>query len=155
MVRIAVRAGAADERVRAFLDAEWAALDPEPWTGGECVITAELEGALIGVATCSIGAGVAHLSELMVTAGARNSGLGTRLLAAFEEWAAIHGAHKLTLATRRDGPAERFYARHGWHVAHILERHYLGLDYVTMVKWPDRPRHGDVGAGQRDPENRR
>jgi GNAT superfamily N-acetyltransferase len=136
MVRITVQEGVDEASVRAFLDAEWVSLDSEPWTGGRCVIRAERDGELFGVATCSMSAGVAHLSELMVKAGERNGGIGAQLLAAFEKWAATHRAHKLTLNTRRDGPAQRFYERHGWQVVHILERHYLRTDYVIMVKWP-------------------
>ena len=136
MERITVQEGADEASVRAFLDAEWVSLDPEPWTGGRCVIRAERDTELFGVATCSISAGVAHLSELMVKAGERNSGIGAQLLVAFEEWAATHRAHKLTLNTRRDGPAQRFYERHGWQVDHVLEKHYLRTDYVIMVKWP-------------------
>jgi GNAT superfamily N-acetyltransferase len=139
MVEITVQEGVAEASVRPFLDAEWLSIDPEPWTGGQCVIKAERDGTLVGVATCSLSAGVAHLSELMVRPEERNSGLGARLLAVFEEWAAAHHAHKLTLNTRRDGPAQRFYTRHGWQIAHVLEKHYLGIDYLGMVKWPTRP----------------
>lgn len=132
---ITVEEGAAEASVRPFLDAQWAALDPEPWTGAQCVIRAERGGELVGVATCRFTAGVAHLSELMVRAGERDGGLGARLLAAFEAWGAAQGAHKLTLNTRGGGPAQRFYTRHGWQVACIYARHYLGHDYVQMVKW--------------------
>lgn len=134
-IAITVQEGATEASVRPFLDAQWAALDPEPWTSGRCVIRAECGGELIGVAACSLSAGVAHLSELMVRQGERGGGLGARLLAAFEAWGARHGAHKWTLNTRRDGPAQHFYARHGWQVACIYERHYLGHDYVQMVRW--------------------
>ena len=137
MVRITVHEGAAGADARAFLEAEWKTIDPEPWTDERCFITAERGGALIGVATCDCDAGVGHLGELMVKAGERNSGVGAQLLAAFETWAVTHHAHKLTLETRRDGPAQRFYMRHGWQMAHVLERHYLRLDYVAMVKWPE------------------
>ncbi len=134
---ITVHEGADEAGVRPFLDAQWETLDPEPWTGAHCVIRAERGGELIGVATCSMDAGVAHLSELMVAAGERGGGLGARLLAAFEAWAARHGAHKLTLHTRHHGPAQPFYERHGWHVAHVLENHYLRKEYATMVKEPN------------------
>lgn len=134
--KVTVHEGAGDERVRAFLDAEWLAVDPESWTSRRCVITAERDGRLIGAATCTVSAGVAHLGELMVAATERNAGIGARLLAAFEEWGAAHGAHKLTLDTRRDGDALRFYERHGWRVAYVLENHYLRRDYVEMVKAP-------------------
>ena len=69
MERITVHEGAGDERVRAIPRCAVDAVDPEPWTGGQCIITAERDGTLIGVATCGISAGVAHLSELMVAAG--------------------------------------------------------------------------------------
>ncbi len=136
--KITAHDGAGDGDVRSFLDAQWQALDPEPWTDARGVIKAERDGALIGVATCSMDAGVAHLSELMVAPEERNSGLGARLLAAFEEWATQHGAHKLTLHTRHHGPAQRFYERHGWHIAHVLANHYLHTDYAAMVKEPGR-----------------
>src|SRR3954467_7007023 len=74
--------------VDAFLYGQWESLDPEPWTSAKCVLTMEWDGRIIGAATGSCEAGVAHLSELMIAAGERNSGLGARLLAAFEEWGA-------------------------------------------------------------------
>ena len=89
---ITVHDGAGDERVRTFLDTEWLAVDPESWTSGKCVITAERNGQLIGAATCKISAGVAHLGELMVADTKRNNGIGARLLHAFEEWSRAHGA---------------------------------------------------------------
>ena len=134
---ITIHEGASDEQVRTFLDTEWLAVDPASWTGGKCVITAERDGKLIGAATCSIGAGVAHLGELMVAEAERNGGIGAQLLAAFEKWGAAHGAHKLTLDTRHDGDALRFYERHGWRVAFVMENHYLRRAYAAMVKTPD------------------
>jgi GNAT superfamily N-acetyltransferase len=138
-MEITVHEGAGDERVRTFLDAEWLAVDPESWTSGKCVITAERNGRLIGAATCSVSAGVAHLGELMVMEAERNTGIGARLLVAFEGWGAAHGAHKLTLDTWRDGDALRFYERHGWRVAYVMKNHYLHRDYAMMVKESGRP----------------
>ncbi len=138
MMEIVIHEGTDEAIVRPLLDAEWASLDPEPWTSAKSVIMMKRERKIVGVATCSMDAGVAHLSELMVITGERNSGLGARLLVAFEEWAAQHGAHKLTLHTRHHGPAQRFYERHGWHVAHVLANHYLRKDYAAMVKEPER-----------------
>ena len=138
MVEIIVREGMDEAAVRPFLDAQWQAIDPEPWTSGRCVIAAERDGTLIGVAACTCGAGVAHLSELMVVPQERDHGLGARLLAAFEDWAAAHRAHKYTLNTRLCGPAQRFYERHGWRATHVLANHYLRHDYLTMEKEPER-----------------
>ncbi len=133
---ITVHDGTGDNDVRSFLDAEWNAIDPEPWTNRRCIITAERDGRLIGAATCGVSVGVAHLGELMVTKKERNSGIGAHLLAAFEEWAVAHGAHRFTLDTRHHGPAQRFYERHGWRVGHVMENHYLHNDYAAMVKEP-------------------
>jgi len=128
-----------DENVHAFLDEEWQTLDPAPWTSAKCALVMERNGALIGAATCSMDAGVARLGELMIAARERNSGLGARLLAAFEEWATAQGAHKMTLHTRHHGLAQRFYERHGWRVAYVMENHYLRQDYAAMVKEPETP----------------
>ncbi len=133
---ITVHDGASDNDVRSFLDAEWSAIDPDPWTERKCIITAERDGRLIGAATCSVSAGVAHLGELMVTKQERNNGIGARLLKAFEEWAVAHDAHILTLDTRHHGPAQNFYERHGWRVEHVLANHYMRNDYAGMVKEP-------------------
>lgn len=138
-MEIRIREVADEATVDAFLDAQWESLDPEPWTSATCVLTMEREDRIIGAATGSCEAGVAHLSELMVAAGERNSGLGARLLAAFEEWGAEQGAHQYTLKTRLDGPARRFYERHGWRVAHVLEGHYQRRDWAFMVKEPGQP----------------
>ncbi len=136
MAEIVIRDAADEEAVRAFLDTEWVGVDPDSWTSARRTFVAERDGAIIGAAVCRCAAGVAHLSELMVAAGERNHGIGARLLAAFEQWAAALGAHKLTLDTYRGGPAERFYARHGWHVAYVLANHFLHRDYVLMEKNP-------------------
>ena len=122
--------------VRSFFNAEWSAIDPEPWTDRKCIITAKRDGQLIGAARCSVSAGVAHLGELMVTRKERNNGIGTDLLAAFEQWAVAHGAHILTLDTQHYGPAQRFYERHGWRVGHVMDNHYLHKEYAGMVKEP-------------------
>ena len=45
---------------------------------------------------------------------------------------------KLTLETRRDGDALRFYERHGWRVAYVMENHFLRRDYAGMVKEPNK-----------------
>ncbi|MDQ6601890.1 MAG: GNAT family N-acetyltransferase [Chloroflexota bacterium] len=137
-MEIVIHEGTDEAIVRSFLNAQWHAIDPEPWVGGRCVIRAERDGTLIGVATCSYSAGVAHLSELMVAPEERNHGIGARLLAAFEEWATTHNAHKLSLNTRLGGPAQRLYERNGWRIENVRENHYLHQDYVVMVKEPGK-----------------
>lgn len=54
---------------------------------------------------------VAWVEEIAVTAELRRSGIGTRLMAAFERWAASRDARLMALATRR---AAMFYSALGY-----------------------------------------
>ena len=80
-----------------------------------CVaIVARQDGDIVGVAAGWTQGGVAHLSDLMVAAGLRSQGIGSKLLAAFESLAAERGCRRLSLRTYRDQPAYEFYKGHGW-----------------------------------------
>ncbi len=134
MGEVAVRAATEADAVGGFLDGQWAQIDAEPWPSAKVALVAERDGRVIGAAVGSYDAGVAHLSELMIAAGERDGGLGARLLAAFEAWAAAQGAHKLTLYTDRDRPAVPFYERHGWRTAYAMENHYQHRTFLLMTK---------------------
>lgn len=95
------------------------------------------DGAIVGLATGDASAGVGHLSELLVAAGARGAGLGTKLLHAFEARCWSAGCHKLTLHTEHDGPDRLFYERAGWRMEAIHRRDKAGLDFARLVKFRD------------------
>jgi GNAT superfamily N-acetyltransferase len=125
-----------DAAMQRFLDREWPLVEPPPWITTRVALVAERDGTIIGAATGRVHAGVAHLNELMVTAAARSGGIGAQLLAAFEAWAQGKGAHLYELETRADGPAQRFYARHGWRMIVTRDDYYNHATWVLMAKTP-------------------
>ncbi len=123
-----------------WADGEFDKLVSQPWYTAKVALTARRDGVLIGAAIGNCSAGVAYLGELIVAEGERNGGVGAQLLAAFEAWAQAQGAHKCTLHTDRDGPAARFYERHGWHILCMLDDHYEHRTSLLMAKaMPSRP----------------
>ena len=71
--------------------------------------------------------GAAYLRLLLVAEDARNTGTGSRLLAAAEDGARQTSNHMYLLATTDNIAARRFYERHGYR--------YVG-DLPGLV-WPD------------------
>ena len=127
-----------DPDVRAFADAAWERFDLETWghtfERKRLVLTAQLDGRLIGVAIGWTGMGVAFLSELIVDASVRGRGTGSALLAAFEERAKSRGCPRMALRTEEGGPARRFYESHGWRVEARFEDWFDGSTFVQMRK---------------------
>ncbi|MBF0482109.1 MAG: GNAT family N-acetyltransferase [Desulfovibrionaceae bacterium] len=94
---------------------------------GRCVFVAEVAGAVAGMVTgqalvSTAEGGLSVLVEDMVVAAAhRGRGLGGRLMAAMERWAAAHGASRLQLAADKDNaPAFEFYGRLGWEPTNLV-----------------------------------
>jgi len=107
-----------DTEAAAFMAREWDrygvdmfgsdARDEEPFA-----IVARNGGVIVGVADGYTHFGVGHLRNLMVAAGHRGEGVGSKMLAAFESLAADRGSRRLSLRTYRN-QAFTFYREHGW-----------------------------------------
>lgn len=124
-----------DPVAAAFAEDEWRRLHDERGPGRIPVaITARRDGALVGVAVGwgDPAAAIGHLGDLVVAAGARNQGIGSHLLAAFESWAAQRGCDTLRARTEAGGPAERFYVERGWIEELRLPEHRRGVDFVQL-----------------------
>lgn len=93
---------------------------------GRCIRVAVLDGVVVGLITAWLSpaptgglnyyAGpVVHIGDIVITASARRQGLGDRLMAEVERWAAARSAATITL-TVHDGnePAEALYRRRGY-----------------------------------------
>jgi GNAT superfamily N-acetyltransferase len=86
--------------------------DASAWIG-----VAECDGAVVGYClgfdhfTFYANGRVAWIEEITVQSESRRRGIGTRLMAAFEEWARSRDAKLIALATRRAAP---FYAALGY-----------------------------------------
>jgi 2'-5' RNA ligase/N-acetylglutamate synthase-like GNAT family acetyltransferase len=126
-----------DPEASAFAAREWATFDrdergveweePQPFA-----IVARREGAVVGVATGSVQGDAAHLSDLLVAATERGTGVGSHLLAAVERLAADHGVGSITLHTAAGGRAEAFYRSRGWVEEARLPAWRTGLDFVRL-----------------------
>jgi GNAT superfamily N-acetyltransferase len=131
-----------DPAASTFAVQQWLLYDEErhgselarSWDESGLTITARREGAVVGTATGWTNLGVALLSELIVERTARREGIGAHLLAAFEAACRARGARRLALRTERDGPAQSFYERHGWHVETTISDWTFGVDVVQMRK---------------------
>ncbi len=107
-----------DPEARAFSRQEWEehnlahrgrARGAEPLS-----ITARMDGEVVGVAEGEWGSPTAYLTNLIVARSARGQGIGSRLLAAFESFAAEQGCDRLALRVWAGSHAEGFYRHKGW-----------------------------------------
>ncbi|MGC3998149.1 MAG: GNAT family N-acetyltransferase [Anaeromyxobacter sp.] len=85
------------------------------------VLVAERGGQIVGMVTAQLvistaeGAPSAWIEDLIVAAPERGAGVGRRLLAAVQAWAAARGATRCQLlADAANAPALGFYARLAW-----------------------------------------
>lgn len=123
---------------RALADAEWRHHDEQRfgpgarWEKVPFALTARREGAVAGVATGWTGGGVGYLGELVVATALRGQGVGSHLLAAFEDLAARRGCGRLALRTDAGSDAQAFYEARGWRVEARLDRWLHDTDFVQM-----------------------
>jgi ribosomal protein S18 acetylase RimI-like enzyme len=126
------------------------------WMGGRgCrTLVAEAGGEVAGfVLACRARHGLAHLVTLDVDPGRQRLGLGSRLLAAVEEWLWEADASMIALETPAgEAGARPFYERHGYRAVRRLPGYYASrLDGWLMVK--ERP--GARSPAPRGPSIRR
>jgi 2'-5' RNA ligase len=100
---------ALDPEAAAFAAAEWAA-EPAGQARAPIAVTARRDGRVVGTAEGRLGGDTAHLSNLIVAADERGTGVGPHLVAAFLSAAADLGARQATVRTQ----AASFYERLGW-----------------------------------------
>jgi ribosomal-protein-alanine N-acetyltransferase len=105
-------------------------------------LVAEDGGEIVGFVTgCREGKGVGRVASLDVAPERQGEGIGSRLLAAIEEWLGEQGARVLRLETPADeaAGARRFYEQHGYAVEEEVADYYDdGLHGFRMVKRPFR-----------------
>jgi 2'-5' RNA ligase len=127
-----------DPDATAFQAREWPAADLAVFgttsMADPIAIAARRDGEIVGLASGYVSTSHGHLEELIVAADARHEGVGSKLLAAFESKAVELGATFLTLDTADAGPAENFYAAHGWRRDHVLPKFHFDRDFVRMVR---------------------
>lgn len=90
-------------------------------SAGVCVLVAEYERLVVGMCTAQLlvstaeGGLKALIEDVAVAEACRGQGIGTKLLAALEQWAVKQGVKRLDLlADKRNVSARGFYRQLGW-----------------------------------------
>ena len=78
-------------------------------------------------------AGVCEITQLWVTENLRNTGIGSRLLAAAENRAKSKGCVRI-LVRSYSFQAPHFYMKHGYQVEHIVNAFPAGHSYFILTK---------------------
>ncbi len=92
-----------------------------------CILVAEAEGEVIGMATGQLTISTAEggpallVEDVVVAPEWRGRGVGRRLLTALGEWGASHDAHRLQLLADRNNTAGLgFYRQLGWQTTDLI-----------------------------------
>jgi GNAT superfamily N-acetyltransferase len=93
----------------------------------KCILVAETEGKVVGMATAQSlistaeGGMVALVEDVVVNAGFRGRGIGHKLMHGIEQWAMKRGARRLQLlADRANHSALGFYHTIGWQPTQLI-----------------------------------
>lgn len=140
MTMITIREVGAD-RVAAIMPIMDAAFDPrygEAWTSGQCIsslslpgtwmLLAEIDGSVAGFAIARSILDDAELMLIAVLPAMQGSGLGSRLIRYVTARARKKGAERVFVEVRRDNPALKFYAFHGFTKMGERRNYYRRLD---------------------------
>ncbi len=131
------------ETIKDFLDREWKPVnesifgryDPQMWDVQRYALAAYEDEMIVGAAVFKIEGGLGKLSQIITAAEHRGRGVGTALLARFEEICVREGCHKATLKTYWNSEAQRFYQEHGYVVEGVLRLDLHGVDMCQMCKF--------------------
>lgn len=132
------RAEMLDPEAARFKEDEWAAYSAAAYGSYQAdrpfAVTARRGGEVVGTATGQLQRGSCRLGNLIVSAAARNNGIGAKLVGEVERLAAEEGAARVRLETRAGGPAEGFYRRLGYEATAVLPAWREGRDFLLMEK---------------------
>ena len=123
-----------------FLRSEWPRADEEllgrahDWHSDVVVIAAKNGRRTVGALRGHLLGGVGTVQELLVAEAWRGRGVGSSLLAAFEERARGNRCHKVVLRTPRGSRAEEFYRQRGYQREYTLLEHHFRHDFLGMAK---------------------
>jgi ribosomal-protein-alanine N-acetyltransferase len=119
------------------------AIYPQPWSPGvfseeltlvnRHYVVLEDEGRIVGYGGLLLVAEDAHVTTVAIDPGARRRGLGTRLMLALVDAAAVAGAKHLTLEVRVSNEgARRLYQRFGFAPVGVRKDYYRDEDALVM-----------------------
>jgi ribosomal protein S18 acetylase RimI-like enzyme len=100
-------------------------------------LVAEIDGEVVGFVNARCAQrGWGMVTTLDVAPGWQRQGIGSRLMAAIEEWLAAEGVRVVALETLADeSGARQFYEKRGYQLGGRVRGYYHGrLDAFSMVK---------------------
>ncbi|HEY7914432.1 MAG TPA: GNAT family N-acetyltransferase [Blastocatellia bacterium] len=120
-------------------DIAYSRLELELYTrSSKCrTLIAEDDGEIIGFVTgCSEPRKLGHIITIDVIPHRQRQSVGSRMLAAIEEWLWRRGARAIYLETPVDDHGARgFYEKHGYFILERIEQYYTeSLDAFVMMK---------------------
>lgn len=106
----------------------------DEWSRRSMMYTAYQGPDAIGyVALSGLGAGLLHVTDLVVGAPFRRRGVGSALLAAVQAWAMERGARRLMLEMQaKNLPAIRMAQKHGFEFCGYNDHYYLTQDVALF-----------------------
>ncbi len=134
-----------------FLRSEWPRADEEllgrayQWHGEIVVIAAKHGRRTAGALRGHLLGGVGTVQELLVAEAWRGRGVGSNLLAAFEDRARGRHCHKVVLRTPVGSRAEGFYRERGYRREYTLVEHHFGHDFLGVAKYLRETPSGAAG----------
>lgn len=130
-----------DDEAQRFARWEWDRFDAVEYRvaagpAQPLAITARRSGTVVGVARgeLNVHTAAAHLSELIVSAAERGTGVGGHLLAAVEAEARAAGCSRLTVHADPQTGAPAFYRDRGFVDEVVLPAWKFGRDFVRLVR---------------------
>lgn len=128
-----------DPEAAAFVEREWERYSLR--TYGDRVrpvrpfaVVARAAGVVVAVAEGEYRGPTTRLARLVVVASRRSEGIGAQLLRAVERLAREDGAVRVRLETLLGGPAEAFYADHGYVRTAVLARWREERDFALLER---------------------
>lgn len=132
---------------RSFTARHWPAHNERQgivWQQQDYALAEYHEDDCVGVAIYSVVGGLAHLEQLVVAHGRIGTGIGSRLLRAFEAHVRELGCHLVQLETA-ETQAPKFYERHGYQCAFTCPDGRFHLVWHTYLKRLPLPREPSAG----------
>ena len=128
--------------IKDFTDREWAVANFEhygkPVKWGKTtydIVALDSNNQIIGKLDSFTEAGVAHISNILVSKDKRGQKVGTELMLKAEEFAKKFGAHKIFLRTGKDWSSTDFYKSLGYKITGEFLNHSFHQDFVIFTKF--------------------
>lgn len=128
--------------IRKFEEAEWPMSDEQHYGTKDVdfkihpyYLSATDGGDIVGAMEGKIQGGVCTINDLIVASSKRGQGIGKKMMAAIEKYAAENNAHKVRLITGDGWPAMKFYEKLGYKETGRRLNDMMHVDFIEYTKF--------------------